>query len=58
MKLRSKFLLSLVLVIATMTGGTLLTVVQSGFPSVEVRDFFGSVAWVGAFDRIEALLTR
>src|SRR6516162_4965221 len=29
MKLRSKFLLSLVLVIATMTGGTLLTVRQS-----------------------------
>jgi len=32
--------------------------VQSGFPSVEVRDFFASMAWVGAMDRIEAFLTR
>jgi uncharacterized protein YndB with AHSA1/START domain len=39
-------------------GGTLMTVVQSGFPDVEVRDFFGSMAWIGAFDRIEAFLTR
>lgn len=39
-------------------GGTLMTVVQSGFPSVEVRDFFASMAWVGALDRIEAFLTR
>lgn len=37
-------------------GGTLLTVVQSGFPAVEVRDFFGSDVWVGALDRIEAFL--
>jgi len=39
-------------------GGTLVTVVQSGFPTVEVRDFFSQVAWVGAFDRIEAFLVR
>lgn len=39
-------------------GGTLVTVVQTGFPAPEVRDFFASVAWVGAFDRIEAFLTR
>jgi uncharacterized protein YndB with AHSA1/START domain len=39
-------------------GGTLMTVVQSGFPSVELRDFFASMAWIGAFDRIEAFLTR
>ena len=39
-------------------GGTLVTVVQSGFPSVEMRDFFASTAWIGAFDRIEAFLTR
>jgi uncharacterized protein YndB with AHSA1/START domain len=39
-------------------GGTLVTVVQSGFPSVELRDFFATYAWVGAFDRIEAYLTR
>ena len=39
-------------------GGTLMTVVQSGFPDVETRDFFQSMAWVGAFDRIEAYLVR
>ena len=37
---------------------TLVTVVQSGFPSVEVRDFFAEHVWVGAFDRIEAFLLR
>ncbi|MHA6669367.1 SRPBCC family protein [Homoserinimonas sp. A447] len=39
-------------------GGTLVTVVQSGFPDVQTRDFFQTMAWVGAFDRIEAYLTR
>jgi len=39
-------------------GGTLMTVVQSGFPAPEVRDFFGSEVWIGALDRIEAFLTR
>ncbi len=38
--------------------GTLMSVVQTGFPSVEVRDFFAENAWVGAFDRITAFLTR
>jgi uncharacterized protein YndB with AHSA1/START domain len=37
---------------------TLVTVVQSGFPTPELRDFFETMAWVGAFDRIEAFLTR
>jgi uncharacterized protein YndB with AHSA1/START domain len=37
---------------------TLVTVVQSGFPTPELRDFFEIMAWVGAFDRIEAFLTR
>ena len=37
---------------------TLMTVVQSGFPTPEVRDFFRQMAWAGAFDRIEAYLTR
>jgi uncharacterized protein YndB with AHSA1/START domain len=37
-------------------GGTLMTVVQSGFPAPEVRDFFVGEVWVGAFDRIEAFL--
>jgi uncharacterized protein YndB with AHSA1/START domain len=39
-------------------GGTLMTVEQSGFPTPEIRDFFQSQAWVGAFDRIEAYLLR
>lgn len=38
--------------------GTLMTVEQTGFPTPEARDFFESMAWVGAFDRIEAYLTR
>ena len=38
--------------------GTLVSVVQSGFPVPEVRDFFETMVWVGAFDRIEAYLTR
>lgn len=36
--------------------GCLITVVQSGFPAVEVRDFFTHEVWVGAFARIEAFL--
>ena len=39
-------------------GGTLMTVEQSGFPTPEIRDFFQTMAWVGAFDRIEAYLRR
>jgi uncharacterized protein YndB with AHSA1/START domain len=38
--------------------GTLMTVVQSGFPVPEVRDFFTSEVWVGAFARLEAFLVR
>lgn len=38
--------------------GTLFTVVQTGFPTPEVRDFFVREAWVGALDRIEAYLRR
>jgi uncharacterized protein YndB with AHSA1/START domain len=38
--------------------GTLMTVVQSGFPVPEVRDFFVTEVWAGAFDRIEAFLIR
>ncbi|MCG7288184.1 SRPBCC domain-containing protein [Cellulomonas sp. ACRRI] len=37
-------------------GGTLMSVVQSGFPTPEVRDFFAEHAWEGAFDRIGAYL--
>ena len=39
-------------------GGTLMTIVQSGFPDVDVRDFFSQQVWVGALDRIEAFLER
>ncbi|MDR5701891.1 SRPBCC family protein [Agromyces aerolatus] len=39
-------------------GGTLMSVVQTGFPTPEVRDFFETMSWVGAFDRIEAYLSR
>ncbi|MBC8993009.1 SRPBCC domain-containing protein [Micromonospora chalcea] len=39
-------------------GGTLMTVTQSGFPAPELRDFFATEVWTGAFARIEAYLTR
>ena len=39
-------------------GVTLMSVVQSGFPTPEVRDFFAEHAWEGAFDRIGAYLAR
>lgn len=35
-------------------GKTLMTVIQSGFPNEETRDFFADTAWNGAFDRINA----
>ena len=35
-------------------GKTLMTVVQTGFPDEEMRDFFQDTGWQGAFDRIEA----
>ncbi|BBH69220.1 hypothetical protein ACTI_59050 [Actinoplanes sp. OR16] len=38
--------------------GTLMTVVQRGFPAPEIRDFFVSEVWAGAFARIEAFLVR
>jgi uncharacterized protein YndB with AHSA1/START domain len=38
--------------------GTLMSVHQSGFPTPEIRDFFGTHAWVGALDRVEAYLVR
>jgi uncharacterized protein YndB with AHSA1/START domain len=38
--------------------GTLVTVEQTGFPTPEIRDFFQTQVWVGAFDRIEAYLVR
>jgi uncharacterized protein YndB with AHSA1/START domain len=38
--------------------GTLMTVVQSGFPAAEIRDFFVSEVWNGALARITAYLER
>ena len=38
--------------------GTLMTVVQSGFPVPEMRDFFAAEVWTGAFARLEAFLVR
>ncbi len=38
--------------------GTLMTVVQSGFPGPDIRDFFEREAWNGAFARVTAFLER
>ncbi|WP_438352873.1 SRPBCC family protein [Microbacterium sp. CJ88] len=38
--------------------GTLMRVVQAGFPVPEMRDFFVDEVWKGAFDRIHAYLER
>ena len=35
-------------------GKTLMTVVQTGFPNEEMRDFFADTGWNGAFDRLNA----
>lgn len=37
---------------------TLMTVEQSGFPAPEIRDYFLTEPWNGAFDRIAAYLER
>jgi len=40
-------------------GKTLMTVVQTGFPDEDMRDFFAETGWNGAFDRlIEYFATR
>ncbi len=44
------------LTFAAHDGGTLVTVLQTGFPNEEMRDYFSTQAWVGALDRIEAYL--
>lgn len=38
--------------------GTRMRVVQSGFPTPDLRDFFAEHAWVGAFARMAAYLER
>jgi uncharacterized protein YndB with AHSA1/START domain len=39
-------------------GSTRMVVKQFGFPTPELRDFFASMAWAGALDRITAYLER
>lgn len=43
---------------STGTQSTLMTVVQSGFPVPEIRDFFVGEVWNGALARITAFLER
>lgn len=40
------------------TGGTLMTVFQTGFPTDDVRDFFADEVMPGAWTRIEEFLKR
>jgi uncharacterized protein YndB with AHSA1/START domain len=37
-------------------GKTRMVVTQSGFPTAEMRDFFASNAWIGAFERVARYL--
>jgi uncharacterized protein YndB with AHSA1/START domain len=39
-------------------GGTRMTVVQSGFPTAELRDYFRTTAWPGALEALHAYLTK
>ena len=39
-------------------GRTRLTVVQSGFPTAELRDYFQTTAWPGALEALHAYVTR
>jgi uncharacterized protein YndB with AHSA1/START domain len=39
-------------------GMTRMTVVQSGFPTAELRDYFQSTAWPGALEALHAYITK
>jgi uncharacterized protein YndB with AHSA1/START domain len=39
-------------------GRTRMTVVQSGFPTAELRDYFQATAWPGALEALHAYVTR
>jgi uncharacterized protein YndB with AHSA1/START domain len=39
-------------------GRTRMTVVQSGFPTAELRDYFRTTAWPGALEALHAYLTK
>jgi uncharacterized protein YndB with AHSA1/START domain len=39
-------------------GRTRMTVVQSGFPTAELRDYFRTTAWPGALAALHAYVTR
>jgi len=39
-------------------GRTRMTVVQSGFPTAELRDYFQTTAWAGALEALHAYVTK
>ncbi len=39
-------------------GRTRMTVVQSGFPTAELKDYFRTTAWPGALEALHAYLTK
>lgn len=39
-------------------GRTRMTVVQSGFPTAELRDYFRTTAWPGALEALHVYLTK
>jgi uncharacterized protein YndB with AHSA1/START domain len=44
--------------IATDDGKTRMSILQTGFPTPEMRDFFSTMVWVGALDRVAAYLEQ
>ncbi|MBU6512726.1 MAG: hypothetical protein KGR99_10505 [Betaproteobacteria bacterium] len=47
----------IVLEFAASDAGTIVSAAQTGLPTLEVRDFFETVAWPGLLDRIAAHLS-
>ena len=39
-------------------GRTRMTVVQSGFPTAELRDYFQTTAWPGALEELNVFITK
>ena len=44
--------------VATDDGKTRMSILQTGFPTPEVRDFFSTMVWIGALDRVAAYLEQ
>ncbi len=44
--------------VATDDGKTRMSILQSGFPTPELRDFFSTMVWIGALDRVAAYLEQ